>query len=50
MFISTLLEPTGNQDSSDAGKSGLEGQEQNTWRERWGKADRLPLYIISGSG
>lgn len=46
MLIPTLLEPSGNQESSEAENSGLEGQEQNTW----GKAVRLALHIISGSG
>ena len=50
MFIPTLLEPSGNQESSEAENSGLEDQEQNTRGERWDKADRWALHIISGSG
>ena len=52
MCISTLLEPTGNQESSEAGNSGLEGQEQNPWGERWGEANRSPLtsFLAQASG
>lgn len=37
MFMSTLLEPTGNQESSETQNSSLKDQEQNTWGERWVK-------------
>lgn len=50
MFIPTLLEPSGNQERPEAENSGLEDEKQNTWGERWGKADRLAFHIISGSG
>lgn len=50
LFIPTLLEPSGNQESSEAENSGLKDQEPNTWGERGAKADRLALHIISGSG
>ena len=50
LFIPTLLEPSGNQESSEAENSGLKDQEPNTWGERGAKADRSALHIISGSG
>lgn len=50
VFISTLLELAGSPESSEAESSGLEDQEQDMWGESGGKADRLALCIISGSG
>lgn len=45
MCISTLWEPTGKREISEAGNSGLEGQEQNTWGGRWEK--QTDRHVIS---
>ena len=51
MFIPTLLEPSGNQESSEAENSGLKHQEPNTWGETWAKqTQHFTSFLSQASG